>query len=261
MTSIAPIPSESAPASSFNPVLDLLGRHRSIRKFTDQRIPAELLSSLLHAGQSAATSSHVQAYTLIHVIDTAKRERLAELTGGQGYVASASDFFVFCADMKRPTEAAARAGADVITGTVEQLLVASIDAALMAQNLVVAAESEGLGICYIGGIRNNPAAVSDLLELPNQVYPVFGLCLGYPDQDPQVKPRLPLNAIVKTDRYSSEQDSELIDGFDATMETYYRERLGGNKSSNWSQQLKPLFTSKLRLHLKEFLEKRGLGRQ
>ena len=250
-----------ASASSANPVIDLLSRHRSIRKFTAQKIPAELLSTLLHAGQCAATSSHVQAYTLIHVVDSAKRKRLVELTGGQGYVASASDFFVFCADMKRPTDAAARAGAEVISGTTEQLIVASIDVALMAQNVVVAAESEGLGICYIGGIRNDPASVSDLLELPEQVYPVFGLCLGYPDQDPQVKPRLPLTAIVKTDRYDSAQDHTLIDSFDATMETYYRERTGGNKTTTWSQQLKPLFTSKLRLHLKEFLEKRGLGRR
>ncbi|WP_438875237.1 nitroreductase family protein, partial [Bacillus cereus group sp. Bce033] len=88
-------------------------------------------------------------------------------------------FLVFCADMKRPTEAAERTGAKVVRGMTEQLLVASVDVALMAQNVAIAAESEGLGICYIGGIRNNPAAVSDLLRLPKHVYPVFGMCLGY----------------------------------------------------------------------------------
>lgn len=174
-----------------NPTIELLKSHRSIRKFKDQKIPRELFEDLIRAGQCAATSNHVQAYTIIHVVNPESRRKLAELAGGQTYVESCSDFLVFCADMKRATESAAKAGAEVIRGMTEQLLVASIDTALIAQNVVVAAESEGLGICYIGGIRNNPQEVSNLLKLPEHVYPVFGLCLGYPDQQPEVKPRLP----------------------------------------------------------------------
>lgn len=181
------------------------------------------------------------------------------MAGGQPYVESASDFLVFCADMKRSTEAAERSGADVTRGMTEQLLVASVDVALMAQNMVVAAESVGLGICYIGGIRNNPQEVSELLKLPEHVYPVFGLCLGYPDQNPEVKPRLPLASILKQDVYDDSSDEALVAEFDDTMARYYRERTGGNKSTNWSEQLKPLFTSKLRAHMKEFLNKRGFG--
>ena len=108
---------------------------------------------------------------MIHVKDPDNREAIAELAGGQGYVASSAAFLVFCADMKRPTEASARTGANVERGMTEQLLVATVDTALMAQNVAVAAESEGLGICYIGGIRNNPDAVSELLRLPAHVYP------------------------------------------------------------------------------------------
>ncbi|MFO8142575.1 MAG: nitroreductase family protein, partial [Marinobacter sp.] len=175
------------------------------------------------------------------------------------YVADCSDFLVFCADMKRATEAAERAGAEVVRGMTEQLLVASVDVALMAQNVAVAAESEGLGFCYIGGIRNNPQQISDLLRLPEYVYPVFGLCLGYPDQNPEVKPRLPLAAILKEDYYDDAEDEALVAGFDDTMARYYSERTGGNKSTNWSEQLKPLFTSKLRPHMKDFLNKRGFG--
>ncbi|MDP4548083.1 oxygen-insensitive NADPH nitroreductase [Marinobacter sp. MDS2] len=242
-----------------NPTIELLKSHRSIRKFKDQQIPRELFEDLIRAGQSAATSSHVQAYTLIHVVNPESRARLAELAGGQPYVESASDFLVFCADMKRSTEAAERSGADVTRGMTEQLLVASVDVALMAQNMVVAAESVGLGICYIGGIRNNPQEVSDLLKLPEHVYPVFGLCLGYPDQNPEVKPRLPLASILKQDVYDDSSDEALVAEFDDTMARYYRERTGGNKSTNWSEQLKPLFTSKLRAHMKEFLNKRGFG--
>ncbi|MAO12116.1 oxygen-insensitive NADPH nitroreductase [Marinobacter sp.] len=242
-----------------NPTIELLKSHRSIRKFKDQQIPRELFEDLIRAGQCAATSNHVQAYTIIHVVNPENRRKLAELAGGQTYVESCSDFLVFCADMKRATESAEKAGADVIRGMTEQLLVASVDAALIAQNVVVAAESEGLGICYIGGIRNNPQEVSDLLKLPEHVYPVFGLCLGYPDQQPEVKPRLPLAAILKQDVYDDSQDEHLVASFDDTMASYYRERTGGNKDTNWSEQLKPLFTSKLRPHMKEFLNKRGFG--
>ena len=89
----------------------------------------------------------------------------------------------------------------MIRGMTEQLLVATIDTALMAQNVAVAAESVGLGLCYVGGIRNHPEAVADLLKLPEHVYPVFGMSLGYPAQNPEVKPRLPLAAILKDDHY------------------------------------------------------------
>ena len=125
----------------------------------------------------------------------------------------------------------------------------------MAQNVVVAAESEGLGICYIGGIRNNPAEISDLLKLPEHVYPVFGLCLGYPDQDPEVKPRLPVESILMEDEYR--EDTTSVDGFDDVMRTYYGARTGGTKDTNWSEQLSPLFNAKLRPHMREFLVKRG----
>lgn len=242
-----------------NPTIDLLKSHRSIRKFKDQQIPRELFEALIQAGQSAATSNHVQAYSIVHVVHSANRQRIAELAGGQPYVADSSDFLVFCADMKRSTDAAERAGADVVRGMTEQLLVASIDAALMAQNVMIAAESAGLGGCYIGGIRNNPQDISDLLKLPDNVYPVFGLCLGYPDQKPEVKPRLPLAAILKQDYYIDSEDEALVASFDDTMARYYSERTGGNKSTNWSEQLKPLFTSKLRPHMKAFLNKRGFG--
>ncbi|WP_416138016.1 oxygen-insensitive NADPH nitroreductase [Halomonas sp. HK25] len=238
-----------------NSTIELLKSHRSIRKFTDQPVSRELLEELIRAGQGAATSSHVQAYTVIHVKNPVNREKIAELAGGQSYVATCGAFLIFCADMKRPTDAAERTGARVIRGMTEQLLVASVDTALMAQSVAIAAESEGLGICYIGGVRNNPQEISDLLGLPDHVYPVFGMCLGYPAHQPDVKPRLPVEAILKEDTYSD--DREQVEAFDATMHAYYQTRKGGNKESNWSNNLTPLFDTKLRPHMREFLVKRG----
>lgn len=238
-----------------NDVINLLKSHRSVRKFSDRTIPRALLVELIQAGQGAATSSHVQAYSVIHVKNPGNRERIAELAGGQGYVATCADFLVFCADMKRPTEASERTGANVVRGMTEQLLVATVDTALMAQNVAIAAESEGLGICYIGGIRNNPQEISDLLRLPDHVYPVFGMCLGYPAHQPEVKPRLPVEAILKQDCYTD--DVEQVRAFDQTMQAYYQARSSSNKDTDWSHNLKPLFDTKLRPHMRDFLVKRG----
>ena len=240
-----------------NPIIELLQAHRSIRKFQDREIPRPLLETLIRAGQCAATSNHIQAYTVIRVTDRDNRARMAELAGGQQHIVEAAEFLVFCADLKRPTEAAERAGAEVIRGMTEQLLVATIDTALMAQNVAVAAESVGLGLCYVGGIRNHPEAVADLLKLPEHVYPVFGMSLGYPAQNPEVKPRLPLAAILKDDHYDDSDAPARVAEFDETMHRYYLERTGGNKDSNWSRELKPLFTTKLRPHMRDFLVSRG----
>lgn len=128
-----------------NPTIELLKSHRSIRKFTGEKIPPDLLRELIRAGQCAATSNHVQAYSIIHVINPDNRRKIAELAGGQSYIADCSDFLVFCADMRRSTDAAGRAGADVVRGMTEQLLVATIDTSLMAQNVAIAAESEVWG--------------------------------------------------------------------------------------------------------------------
>lgn len=238
-----------------NDTIRLLKSHRSIRKFEERDIPKELLIELVRSGQTAATSSHIQAYSIIHVTDKQLRDQLVELTGGQKYVASSSDFLVFCADMKRSLEAARSTGESVVSGMTEQLLVATVDVSLMAQNIAIAAESEGVGICYIGGIRNNPQAVSELLSLPQHVYPVFGMCLGYPAHDPDVKPRLPVEAVLKENSYGD--DTVHVNAFNLTMHNYYQARRGGNRISNWSQSLVPLFNQKLRSHMQKFLVDKG----
>ncbi|MDN3516539.1 oxygen-insensitive NADPH nitroreductase [Aquisalimonas lutea] len=240
-----------------NDVINLLQSHRSIRRFADKPIGEELFRSLLEAGQSAATSSHVQATTVIRVREPAHREAIAELAGGQPYIASCSEFLVFCADMKRVLDASERAGAAPERGMTEQFIIATVDTALFAQNVAVAAESAGLGICYIGGIRNNPARISELLELPRDVYPVFGFCIGHPEQDPEVKPRLPLDVILKEDRYHDDGEAAAIDAFDATMRTYYQRRGSNQKASTWSGQVGVLFSEKTRPHMRDFLHARG----
>lgn len=238
-------------------VIELLKSHRSIRKFTDQQIKPELLQELFEAGQSAATSSFLQGATIVRVTNKENRARIAELAGNQKYVETAAEFMVFCADLKRPGNYCEAYGKPFEGDYTEHFIIATVDVALMAQSLVTAAESEGLGICYIGGIRNNPGPVSEILELPKGVYPVFGLCLGYPDQDPEIKPRLPLSVIVKQDVYNEEGDKEAIEAYDEAIREYYRTRTGGGHGISWTEQVSTLLSEKSRPHMRDFLAEKG----
>lgn len=238
-------------------VIELLKQHRSIRKFRSEPIDQATLNRLIEAGQAAATSSFIQACTVIQVDAPQLRQQLAECAGGQAYVASAARFLVFCADMRRHQLACAMHDAPMQSGYTEQFLTASLDCGLFAQNVVVAAESLGLGAVYIGGIRNQIARVADLLNLPELVYPVFGLCLGYPDQNPETKPRLPLPVVLKQDRYDDSDDQEQIAAYDEQVREYYRTRTGGNKEMSWSEQISGMLTKEARPHMLAFLQERG----
>ena len=238
-------------------VLDLLMGHRSIRKFTDEPIDDDTVEGIIAAGMAAATSSNLQGTTVIRVRNPETRSAIATLAGGQTYVETAAAFFVWCADLHRSAVACEMAGGEFHPGMTEHFVIATVDCALAAQNAVVAAEAQGLGICYIGGIRNDPQQVADLLELPDQVYPVFGLCLGWPDQDPMLKPRLPLSVTLKEERYDDSADRDGIAAYDETLREYYIERTGGKRDSTWTADMSALLGKESRPHMKGFLADRG----
>jgi len=240
-----------------NETIALLKSHRSIRKFKGEALDQATLDELVRAGQAAATSSFLQACTLIQVEDPTKRQQLAAWAGDQAYVANAAAFLVFCADMKRHQLCCEMHGAAMQSGFTEQFITATADCALFAQNVAVAAESLGLGIVFIGGLRNRIDQVAELLELPDLVYPVFGLCLGYPDHDPEVKPRLPLEVVLKKDRYDDSRDEAIIRAYDEQVREYYRTRTGGNKEMTWSEQISGMLIKEARPHMLAFLQRQG----
>lgn len=240
-----------------NQVTRLLQSHRSIRQFTDQKIEQQVVEELVRAGQAAPTSSFIQACTVMQVNDSGDREKLAEYAGNQAYVAQAPVFLVFCADMQRHRLVCRMQEAEMLSGYTEQFITATVDCALFAQNVLTSAESMGLGGVLIGGIRNQIEKVADLLGLPDLVYPVFGLCLGYPDQNPEVKPRLPLSVVLKQDRYDDSGDAQVISAYDDAVQTYYRTRSGGTKEMTWTQQVAGLLQKESRPHMLGFLQKKG----
>ncbi|WP_026744711.1 oxygen-insensitive NADPH nitroreductase [Leucothrix mucor] len=244
-----------------NPVTEAQLRHRSIRQYSGKPIEESLLVSLIQSAQGAASSSFVQAYSLVQVSSSETRAKIAALAGGQKWIESAAEFLVICADLSRVEYCCEQQGMGRLEGYAEHFLTATVDASLMAQNLMLAAESEGLGAVFIGGIRNDPSQVSELLELPDQVYPVFGLCLGWPDAEPDLKPRLPVDVILHREKYDASRCEQDVQAYDAQMQAYYQARGSNQKLTNWSAQTAAAVQQKKRIHMLSFLQDRGFLKQ
>ncbi|WP_274653576.1 oxygen-insensitive NADPH nitroreductase [Paenibacillus humicola] len=243
-----------------NGTIERLLAHRSIRKYKpDVPVTQEQLETIIAAGQAASTSSNIQAYSIVGVTDPERKARLAELAGNQKHIVECPQFLVWCADLNRLQTAAKLHDADAeIHMTTEAFVLATVDTALAAQNAAVAAESLGFGIVYIGGIRNNPRDVAQLLQLPKLVYPLFGMCIGVPDQEPDHRPRLPLSAVYHRESYSGEVIEDGIRQYDETMQAYYNSRAGGGRDTVWSKEVAArMAQGPLRPHLHDFLHGQG----
>ncbi|MBO0602076.1 oxygen-insensitive NADPH nitroreductase [Sporosarcina sp. E16_3] len=238
-------------------VIELLTAHASVRKYKDIVLSKEEVHELIHAGQHAATSHFVQAYSVIYVTDIEKRKKLAELTKNPRQILSAGAVLVFCADYCRLKKAANLVGKDIDFSSAENLLVGSIDVALFAQNVAIAAESKGFGICYIGGVRNAPEEISKLLSLPKGVVPMFAMTIGVPDEANEVKPRLPVDAIIHENGYDAGKYDEIIPAYDETMNDYYLSRGSNRKDAAWSDSMADFLGAPKRTHMKDFLKKQG----
>lgn len=234
------------------PTIDLLCSHRSVRAFTNQPLSTQQREAIIAAAQSASTSSFLQCSSIIRVTDSAMREQLVTLTGGQPWVANAAEFWVFCADFNRHLQICP----DAQLGRAEQLLLGCVDTALMAQNAMVAAESLGLGGVFIGGIRNSIAQVTELLGLPKYVLPLFGFCIGYPASVPNVKPRMPQAMLVHENRYQP-LDPAVLAAYDSRTAIYYEQRDSNQRSENWSELIQRLIIKETRPFILDFLHQQG----
>lgn len=241
-----------------NSVMETMLAHASVRQFTEQAVTAETLAGLIRCGQAAASSSFIQAMSVIHVTNVEHRAQIAALAGGQTWVVAAPVFLVFCADLQRVNYACVKNDLGALDGHTEHFIAATVDTALVAQNVLLAAESMGLGGVFIGGIRNNPQLVCELLNLPEQVYPVFGMCLGWPAQVNAAKPRFPVPTILHEDRYQQSEVATQVDAYDQQMQAYYQSRGSNQRVSNWSAQTAAAVQKKQRSHMLKFLQSRGL---
>ena len=207
----------------WNDVIGTIVSHRSVRSYKPNALPDSTLETLTVAAQSAATSSNMQVWSLIAITNQKKKIELAKIAGNQKHIEQCPLFLVWLADLSRNERVGNEEGVEmVVTPYVETFLVSAIDAALAAQNAVIAAESLGLSTVYIGAMRNDPKRVGELLNLPPMVFPVFGLCIGYATEEGQgeIKPRLPQPVVLFEEIYGAEREHELRAKYDEEMSEF-----------------------------------------
>ena len=232
--------------------ITLMKSHTSVRRFKEEAIPQEDLNEILSAAQMASSWKNFQSYSVILVRSQEKKDALFELVPQEAIRQSAA-FLLFVGDLNR-----AEKGACLHTDTfqpqgVEGLLITSVDAALAGQNTLLAAESLGYGGVIIGLVRYKSVELAELFKLPDYTYPVFGIALGVPNQQHDVKPRLPLKNVVFEEEYQ-EQTAEAIETYDRVQTEY----AGARATTTWSQRLAEQFGQAEPSSTRENLEQKNL---
>lgn len=225
--------------NEWNETIDTLLSHRSVRGYLPDPVPHAAVELAVAAAQSAASSSNLQAWSVVAVEDTDRRNRLNAVAGNQRQIAQAPLLLIWLADLARPRAIAADGGsAGEGLDYVESFLLGVIDAALAAQNAAVALESLGLGTCYIGAIRNDPEAVARELGLPEGVFPVFGLTVGFPDpaQRADVKPRLPQSTVLHREQYGDGARGLDLASYNGALRSFQAEQ--AMPAIDWTDQVR-----------------------
>jgi Nitroreductase family. len=243
-----------------NAVVDLIMSHRSIRSFRNEPLTEEQIETIVRCAQSASSSNFMQAYSIIGVTDPAKKAKLAEISGGS-FVETCGHLFLFCADLHRLKLACQMENADLddVLESTERFMVAVADCSLAAQNAAIAAESMGLGICYVGGIRNDVRKVCEILNLPDFVFPLYGLAVGYPAEEPELKPRLPLGAVYFENEYLNDEKKfrNMLEQYNQEIRKYYRKRTGGKEEDSWTERMVKTLSRRARMDMKARTREKG----
>jgi nitroreductase len=222
----------------WNETIKILLSHHSTRHFRSDPIPDDTLAMLIACAQSAATSSNLQPWSVIAVSDPAARNALSDVADHQAHVRTCARLLVWVVDVTRISAICGDAP-DETTGIpyLDTFLGAAIDAAVAAQNVVVAAESLGISTVYIGGMRNDPERVAAQLALPPSAVAVLGLCLGYSAGNPseQVKPRLPQSVVFHNELYDPSSWAARQEAYDQTVRAY-NVRVG-RPALNWAERV------------------------
>lgn len=237
-----------------NSTIKTLLNHRSIRKFSSIKIEDEIRKQLINCARAASSSNHLQCISIIRVTDPKLRAEIKQCCSDQVYVQTAPEFWVFCIDFHKHQQICAEAQLDYI----EVLQIGAVDCGIMAQNVLAAAESLGLGGVFIGSLRNQMEKVGDLLQLPSHCVPMLGLCLGYPDQDPPLKPRFGTDLMFFENSYSPLNQQALAD-FDQEMENYYQNR--SQIKLNWTQNMIKTLAKPVRPDILAYLNKQGFAKK
>jgi len=217
-------------------MLDLLNQHRTIRKYSNQKIDSELLTKLLETACRASNTGNMQAYSIVVTTDSAIKEQLSPAHFNQPMIAEAPVVLTFCADFNRITKWCEQRDAVPGYDNFQSFMATAIDTLIAAQTFCIAAESVGLGICYLGTTTYNAREIIDTLKLPKLVVPVTTITVGYPDGLPDQTDRLPVNAVVHYETYK-DYSKEDIDNIYNEKENsdFYKQFVVENKKETLAQ--------------------------
>lgn len=218
-----------------NQVVETMMAHRSIRKYSQQQVSIADLETIIRSAQAAPSWVNGQHVTIISIKDPERRKKMAELAGNQKYIIEAPVFLVFCADFHRIKVACEMEGVEFKAAVnPDLLLVGSVDVGISLSSAITAAESLGLGTVPIGGIRRSPLEFIEMLNLPEFVIPVSGLCIGYSSEILDQTPRLPQTAIFHEEHYKKDIIDDIKEFNHIHAEATKGRQSGG---STWTQRM------------------------
>lgn len=226
-----------------NETISIMKAHRSDRSYTDEPVNETMLAEIIRAAQCSPSSINGQQISLVVVRDPARRARIAEIAGGQPWIAQAPVFIAVVIDFYKAHLGAEMTGQkQIIHESLEGFAVGAVDAGIILANLMTASRSLGLGIVPIGGIRRDPQAMIDLLNLPPYTFPIVGMCIGHIAQQAPQKPRLPLNSFRHDETYHREIVGEAIKQYDAVLTDYWN-KIGRTDGAKWSANTAGVYQS------------------
>jgi nitroreductase len=237
-----------------------MAAHRSHRKYRQQTIEPGLLRLLFACALSAPSKSDLQQADIVHVADRASIKTIADLIGDMPWINDAPIFLVFCGNNRRIRRIGEWRGKPFANDHLDHFMNAAVDAGLVMMNFIRAAEAVGLGACPISAVRNHPHEISRLLALPDWVFPVAGLCVGYPAEAGRISARLPLEVTVHVNRYDETDLQHKIDAYDRRrrdLQPYrrqrHRERYGESEAYGWSEDKARQYAVPERANFGEFI--------
>jgi nitroreductase/FMN reductase [NAD(P)H] len=260
------LPCDTGSSTEGSETISNILTRRSHRAFSRQPVAADMLDTLFATAFSAPSKSDLQQACVIHVEDKSKQRRIAELSPSTRWVAEAPVFMVWCGDSRRIRRLASWRGHEFANDHLDAFMNAAVDAGICMQTFIVAAESLGLGCCPVSEVRNQVQALSKELELPQHVFPVAGLCAGWPRTESRLSMRLPMSVTVKTNVYTDDNLFEDVDKYDARREAIEQtppaeqinvDRFGVADSYGWSEKRTRQYATPAREDFGTYIRQQG----
>jgi len=206
-----------------NSTLKTIFERRSVRKFKSKKISLEAIKTIVRAGQRAPTACRMETYSFILISDNEKRKQIIQKTVSHGptreFMEEAPIWILICTDFARQIKFLEIQNIKNDFNETSKFMLGIIDAALAAENMVLAAESIGLGSCFVGSIWTAPKLLAEILSLPKNVLPLVLLCIGHPNENPSPRPRWPLKVILHENEYRM-PDDESMEEYQTTRENW-----------------------------------------